>query len=54
MWPPVGDLVARHERAGIELRVVRDLRPLIAEIVASGLGFSIYRQRNLALPGITR
>ena len=44
---PVGDLLARHEEAGIELRVVRDLRPLIAGIVASGLGFSIYRRRNL-------
>jgi hypothetical protein len=46
---PVGDLLERHRQARIELRVVADLRPLIAEIVASGLGFSIYRKRNLAL-----
>ncbi len=44
---PVGDLITKHEIAGIPLRVVDDLRPLIAEIVGSGLGFSIYRQRNL-------
>lgn len=44
---PVGDLFAKHAAAGIELRIVPDLRPLIAAIVASGLQFSIYRQRNL-------
>jgi hypothetical protein len=44
---PVGDLEAKHRAAGIALRVVDDLRPLIEAIVASGLGFSIYRMRNL-------
>ncbi len=44
----VGDLIGEHAKAGIALRVVDDLKPLIAEIVGSGLGFSIYRQRNLA------
>lgn len=43
----VGDLYALHREAGIELRIVPDLRPLIDAIVASGLGFSIIRARNL-------
>ncbi len=44
---PIGDLLAKHAEAGVELRIVPDLRPLIAAIIASGLNFSIYRQRNL-------
>ena len=43
---PVGDLLARHVEAGIELRIVPTLWPLIDAIVGSGLCFSITRQRN--------
>lgn len=42
----VGDLLARHAEAGIELRIVRNLWPLIDAIVASGLEFSIIRKAN--------
>jgi len=47
---PVGDLMARHAQAGIELRIAPDLQPLIEAIAASGLGFSIYRKANLRRP----
>jgi len=43
---PVGDLLARHVEAGIELRIVRILWPLIDAIIASGLEFSIIRKAN--------
>jgi hypothetical protein len=43
---PVGDLLARHAEAGIELRIVDTLWPLIDAIVASGLEFSIIRKAN--------
>jgi len=43
---PVGDLLARHEAAGIEFRVVRNLWPVIDAIAASGLEFSILRKAN--------
>lgn len=43
---PVGDLLARHIEAGIEVRIVRNLWPLIDAIVASGLQFSIIRKTN--------
>ena len=43
---PVGDLLARHVEAGIELRVVINLWPIIDAIVASGLVFSIIRRGN--------
>jgi hypothetical protein len=43
---PVGDLLARHVEAGIELRIVRKLWPLIDAIVTSGLEFSIIRKAN--------
>jgi hypothetical protein len=46
---PVGDLLARHAAANIELRIVPDFWPVRDAIVASGLEFSIIRQRN-ALP----
>jgi hypothetical protein len=46
---PVGDLLARHIDAGIELRIVQNLWPLIDAIVSSGLEFSIIRKAN-ALP----
>jgi hypothetical protein len=43
---PVGDLLARHAEAEIELRIVPNLWPLIDAIVASGLEFSIIRKAN--------
>ena len=43
---PVGDLLTRHAEAGIELRIVPTLWPLIDAIVASGLEFSIIRKMN--------
>jgi len=43
---PVGDLLARHAEAEIELRIVQNLWPLIDKIIASGLEFSIIRKRN--------
>ncbi len=46
---PIGDLLALHADAGIELRIVPNLWPVIDAIVASGLEFSIIRKMN-ALP----
>ena len=46
---PVGDLLALHAAANIELRLVPNLWPVIDAIVASGLEFSIIRKAN-ALP----
>ena len=43
---PVGDLLARHAAAAIELRIVPNLWPVIDAIVASGLQFSIIRKTN--------
>lgn len=43
---PVGDLLAKHAEAGIELRIVRSLWPLIDAIATSGLEFSIIRKAN--------
>jgi len=43
---PVGDLLTRHAQAGIELRIVKNLWPLIDAVVASGLEFSIIRKTN--------
>jgi hypothetical protein len=43
---PVGDLLARHVEAGIELRIVSSLWLLIDAIVAAGLEFSIIRKAN--------
>jgi hypothetical protein len=43
---PVGDLVARHAAAGIELRFVDDLESMRARTVAAGLPFSIVRFRH--------
>ncbi|MEV4704641.1 DUF6886 family protein [Actinoplanes sp. NPDC049316] len=43
---PVGDLLALHEDAGIELRLVPDLWSLCDAIVASSLQFSGIRLRN--------
>lgn len=43
---PIGDLLALHANANIELRVVPNLWPIIDAIVASGLEFSIIRKLN--------
>jgi hypothetical protein len=45
----LGDLVARHERAAIELRTDTRLRRLWDEVVASSLDFSGIRLRNARL-----
>jgi Family of unknown function (DUF6886) len=47
----LGDLVERHETAGIELRTERALVPFWREIVASSLGYSGIRLRNAASDG---
>jgi hypothetical protein len=44
----LGDLVERHERAGIELRVVDNLWPIWNRVAASTLEFSGIRLRNAA------
>jgi len=43
----LGDLLARHVAAGIELRVVPELRSLWSRVIASSLEFSGIRLRNL-------
>jgi hypothetical protein len=43
---PIGDLLDLHAKAGIELRFVPNLWPIIDAIVASGLEFSIIRTMN--------
>lgn len=45
----LGDLVARHEAAEIELRAAVALYPLWDDVVASTLGFSGIRLRNATL-----
>jgi hypothetical protein len=45
---PVSDLVGRHERAAIELRVLPNIWPLWNEVAASTLEFSGMRLRNAA------
>ncbi|MGH3050813.1 MAG: DUF6886 family protein [Gaiellaceae bacterium] len=47
----LGDLVDRHQRAGIELRTAPGLLPLWEEVAASSLGFSGIRLRNARLRG---
>src|SRR5262249_581963 len=44
----LGDLLARHAEAGIELRIVPDLHSLWERVIASTLEFSGIRLRNLA------
>ncbi|MFG1605915.1 DUF6886 family protein [Actinoplanes sp. NPDC049265] len=53
LGPPeeTGDLLAAHEAAGIELRLLRHLRPYMDSVVASGLRFSGIRLRNAARSG---
>ncbi|HET6704928.1 DUF6886 family protein [Amycolatopsis sp.] len=50
LGPPerVGDLLALHEEAGIELRVMRNLWAFVDTAAASTLGFSGIRLRNAA------
>lgn len=43
---PVGDLLALHERAGIQLRILPNLWPFWDAVVHSSLGFSGIRLRN--------
>jgi len=43
---PIGNLLARHDAAGIELRLVADLRPWWAAVIASTVQFSGIRLRN--------
>ncbi len=43
---PIGDLLALHAAANIELRIVPNLWPIIDAIVASGLEFSVIRKMN--------
>jgi hypothetical protein len=45
---PVGDLLAAHADAGIELRLVADLWPLADAVCGSGLEFSLIRMHNAA------
>jgi hypothetical protein len=47
---PVGDLLHKHVEAGIELRIVPNLWPLIRAIAASGLDYSIIRKANAQPP----
>ena len=42
----LGDLVQRHEAAGIELRTERDLASFWNDVISSTLGFSGIRLRN--------
>lgn len=46
---PVGDLLARHEAAGIQLRVLADLRPFWEAVRASTLEFSGIRLANAGI-----
>jgi len=43
---PVGDLIAAHDAAGIELRVVNDLRQWWSAVIESTVEFSGIRLRN--------
>jgi hypothetical protein len=53
LGPPeeVGDLLAVHEAAGVELRLMSDLPAYMADVVGSGLRFSGIRLRNAGRPG---
>jgi hypothetical protein len=43
---PVGDLLALHEAAGIQLRLVANLWPFLDEVAAGSFHFSAIRMRN--------
>jgi hypothetical protein len=47
---PVGDVLARHEAAGIELRLVTDLAPWWSAVISSTVQFSGIRLRNARTP----
>ncbi|HEY7173295.1 MAG TPA: hypothetical protein VH442_00125 [Micromonosporaceae bacterium] len=47
---PIGDLLALHESAGIELRLVADLAPWWSAVIASTVAFSGIRLRNARTP----
>jgi hypothetical protein len=47
----VGDLLAKHAEAGIELRIVPKLWPIWQQVIDSTLEFSGIRLRNLDTPG---
>jgi hypothetical protein len=47
---PVGDLLAAHERAGIELRAVESLWPVRALAISHDWNFSIVRMANAQPP----
>jgi hypothetical protein len=47
----LGDLVERHDAAGIELRTEDDLLGLWNEVIASSLGYSGIRLRNASSDG---
>ena len=46
----LGDLVARHDAAGIELRTEEELLGFWDDVIASSLGFSGIRLRNARIP----
>jgi hypothetical protein len=46
----LGDLVTRHERAGIELRTEPELPQLWDEVIGSSLDYSGIRPRNARMP----
>lgn len=48
---PVGDLLALHEAAQIELRLAHSLWPWWEVVIASTVGFSGIRLRNARVPG---
>jgi hypothetical protein len=48
---PVVDLLGLHERAGIQLRVLDNLRSFWDEVVSSGCEFSGIRLHNAAPRG---
>ncbi len=50
----LGDLLDRHAAAGIELRIVPDLRSLWQQVIGSTLEFSGIRLRNLQRHGSPR
>jgi hypothetical protein len=45
---PIADLVALHERSGIELRIVESLWPVVDLMVSDGWDFSLVRLANAA------
>ncbi|HZD99046.1 MAG TPA: hypothetical protein VE132_12910 [Micromonosporaceae bacterium] len=47
---PIGNLLALHEEAGIELRLADDLGPWWRAVIASTVGFSGIRLRNARAP----